>query len=70
LTQDGHAVFATTYDSSSVSVLTWGAVQRATWSWWDCCVEEAYAILPEEALKPEYAPGFNYSQLLADLKAL
>jgi len=67
LTQEGHAVFAVAYDQNGVTVLTWGNTQQATWAWWDECVDEAYAILPPEAARPGFAPGFNVAQLQADL---
>jgi hypothetical protein len=67
LTNDGHAVFAVGYDQNGVTVLTWGNTQQGTWAWWDECVDEAYAILPQEAKDPSYAPGFNIAQLQADL---
>jgi hypothetical protein len=67
LTTDGHAVFAVAYDSTGVTVLTWGNIQKATWPWWDECVDEAYAILPPEAKQSDFAPGFNFAQLQADL---
>ncbi len=70
LTQDGHAVFAVEYDQNGVTVLTWGNTQKATWGWWDECVDEAYAILPPEAKKRGFAPGFNFAQLQADLGAV
>lgn len=68
LTNDGHAVFAVAYDQEQLTVLTWGSTQQATWDWWDECVDEAYAILPPEAKKQGFAPGFNYAQLEADLQ--
>ena len=70
LTNDGHAVFAVAYDEAGLTVLTWGNTQRATWDWWDECVDEAYAILPPEARTPGFAPGFNFAQLEADLAAV
>jgi len=70
LTHDGHAVFAVAYDPKEVTVLTWGNTQLATWAWWDECVDEAYAILPPEAANPDFAPGFNLTQLKADLAAV
>lgn len=70
LTQDGHAVFAVAYDNAGVTVLTWGNTQSGTWAWWDECVDEAYAILPPEAKKSDFAPGFNFDQLKADLEAV
>jgi hypothetical protein len=67
LTNDGHAVFAVAYDQTGVTVLTWGNTQQGTWAWWDECVDETYAILPPEAKKPGFAPGFDIKQLQADL---
>jgi hypothetical protein len=67
LTNEGHAVFAVAYDPNGVTVLTWGNTQQATWAWWDECVDEAYAILPPEAKKPDFAPGFDIAQLESDL---
>jgi len=70
LTQDGHAVFAVSYDSKGLTVLTWGNTQAGTWAWWDECVDEAYAILPPEAKKYDFDPGFNFEQLKADLASV
>lgn len=70
LTNDGHAVLAVAYDQTGLTMLTWGNTQRGTWSWWDECVDEAYAILPPEAAKPNFAPGFDIAQLKVDLAAV
>ena len=67
LTKDGHAVLAVGYDAATLTMLTWGSTQKGTWAWWDECVDEAYAIVPPEAKKAGFAPGFNVQQLLADL---
>ena len=67
LTNDGHAVYATGYDKNGVTVLTWGNTQQATWSWWDECVDEAYAILAPQAKKADFDSGFNFVQLKTDL---
>jgi hypothetical protein len=67
LTNEGHAVFATGYDRNYINVLTWGNTQKGTWDWWDECVDEAYAILPPEAKKVDFDPGFDFKQLKADL---
>lgn len=66
LTRDGHAVLAVAYDQKELTVLTWGNTQQATWEWWDECVDEAYAILPQEATNPAYA-GIDLAQLKQDL---
>jgi hypothetical protein len=67
LTNDGHCVYAVAYDQNNVTVLTWGNTQLGTWAWWDECVDEAYAIVPQQAQNAKFA-GFNVKQLEADLK--
>jgi hypothetical protein len=69
LTNDGHAVYAVSYDATGVTVLTWGNTQKGTWAWWDECVDEAYAIIPPEAIMKGFS-GFNLAQLKADLAAV
>jgi hypothetical protein len=69
LTQDGHAVYVVGYDAKGVTVLTWGNTQKATWAWWDECVDEAYAILPPQAKVVDFS-GLDLTQLYADLAAL
>ncbi|HTP29858.1 MAG TPA: hypothetical protein VMK12_29895 [Anaeromyxobacteraceae bacterium] len=70
LTNEGHAVFAVAYDPNAVTVLTWGNTQTGTWDWWNECVDEAYAILPQDAKDSEFAKGFNFAQLETDLEAV
>lgn len=69
----GHAVPVVAYDVRGVTVVTWGALQRMTWTFWETYCDEAYAILSNDSLngKNENAAGFNVQQLqedLADLK--
>jgi hypothetical protein len=64
------------YDSRSLTVVTWGALQSMTWGFWAAYCDEAYAILSPDYLDQKagqtVAPnGFNLAQLqedLADLK--
>jgi len=63
-------VYALGYDQDTVTVLTWGNIQKGTWAWWDECVDEAYAILPPEAKDGRFAPGLNFAQLEIDLNAV
>ena len=70
VTNDGHAVFAVAYDSNGVTVLTWGNTQKATWAWWDECVDEAYAVLSPEAENAKFKAGFDFAQLKADLQSV
>ena len=67
LTEDGHAVYAVSYNPEGVTVLTWGSTQGGTWDWWDQTVDEAYAVLAPEAQKTGFAAGFNFAQLQADM---
>ena len=72
----GHAVPVVAYDSRSLTVVTWGALQTMTWGFWAAYCDEAYAILSPDYLEQKggqsIAPsGFNLTQLrddLADLK--
>jgi len=67
LTQDGHAVYAVAYDAQGLTVLTWGNTQKATWAWWDECVDEAYAILSPQT---KTFDGINLAELQSDLDAV
>jgi hypothetical protein len=67
LLNEGHSVVMGAYDQGGGTALTWGDTQLWTWDWWDECVDEAYAILPREAMQPGFAPGFDFKQLQADL---
>jgi hypothetical protein len=68
----GHAVPVVAYDSRGVTVVTWGALQTMTWSFWEAYCEEAYAILSADYLtgKKTTPQGFNMQQLQADLADL
>ena len=70
LTRGGHAVYATGYDPECITVLTWGNIHKGTWGWWDECVDEAYAILSDEARTAGFSPGFDFDQLRRDLAAV
>lgn len=68
----GHAVNVTAYNSTYVTVATWGMRMRMTWGFWRKYVQEAYAILsPDWATGTKVAPsGFNFGQLQTDLATL
>jgi hypothetical protein len=68
----GHAVPVVAYDSRGVTVVTWGAMQVMTWSFWEAYCDEAYAIISNDYLtdKKETPGGFNMTQLQADLQDL
>lgn len=68
----GHAVPVVAYDSRGVTVVTWGALQMLTWSFWEAYCDEAYAILSTDSLtgKKTTPAGFTMQQLQSDLADL
>jgi hypothetical protein len=68
----GHAVPIVAYDARGLTCVTWGALQRMTWTFWQAYCEEAYAILSADLFtKKKTTPqGFNLQQLQADLADL
>ncbi len=68
----GHAVPVVGYDPRTLTVVTWGALQRMTWRFWSTYCDEAYAVLSKDWLdkhgvNPE---GFDLAALENDLSAL
>jgi len=65
----GHAVPVMAYDARGVTVVTWGALQTMTWTFWEAYCEEAYAIVSDDYLtgKKKTPQGFSMQQLQADL---
>jgi hypothetical protein len=68
----GHAIPVVAYDARGVTVVTWGALQTMTWSFWEVYCDEAYAILSKDYLtgKSTTPEGFSLKQLQADLADL
>jgi hypothetical protein len=68
----GHAVWLVGYDAHSVTVVTWGQEQKASWEWWDKYVDEAWAVISEDFLtKRERTPqGLDVAALEEALEAL
>jgi len=68
----GHAVPVVAYDARGLTVVTWGALQTMTWTFWEAYCEEAYAIISNDYLtaQKETPAGFNLAQLQEDLKDL
>ncbi|HEX4518234.1 MAG TPA: hypothetical protein VH063_01510 [Gaiellaceae bacterium] len=64
----GHAVDVVGYDETGLTVVTWGALQRLTWSFWERYVDEAYCILSADFLQGGRSPaGFDLETLQRDL---
>jgi len=67
----GHAVMVVGYDSHGLTVITWGATKRMTWSFWDAYCDESYAIISTDFAGTKPAPnGFDLAALQQDLKVL
>jgi hypothetical protein len=69
----GHAVPVVEYDQRGLTVITWGAVKRMTWGFWDAYCDEAYAVLSDDWISKvnKKAPNqFDLKTLQADLAAL
>jgi uncharacterized membrane protein YgcG len=65
----GHAVPLLAYDQDSLTVVTWGALQKMTWSFLDKYCEEAYALISQDWLSAagNSPAGLNLQQLTSDL---
>jgi len=67
----GHAVPVIGYDAHSITVVTWGAVKKMTWTFWDTYCDESYAVIsPDFAAKNKAPNGFDLAALEADLKQI
>jgi hypothetical protein len=64
----GHAVPVVAYDPSGLTVVTWGALKRMTWGFWQAYCDEAYALLSDDFLSAGETPGgIDLAALQADL---
>jgi hypothetical protein len=69
----GHAVPVVAYDARGLTVVTWGALQVMTWTFWEAYCDEAYALLSEDYLSTDLKKtpeGFDLAALQADLNDL
>lgn len=65
----GHAVDVVGYDEEALTVVTWGALQELTWSFWDRYCDEAYAVLSADFLADGRSPeGLDLAALRRDLE--
>jgi len=68
----GHAVNVVDYDTSGVTVITWGRPLHMSWDFWAHYVDEAYAIIAVEEFNTagKTVEGFNIAALTADLASI
>jgi hypothetical protein len=72
--QGGHAVVVPMYDAASniLTCITWGAIQKMTWAFWQKYVTESYVLLSPAWLSTRGLDpsGFDLAALQADLAAV
>ena len=68
----GHAIFGVDYDSTYLTVISWGQLIKVEWTAVPAYFEEGYGIVsPEWVNDTTKAPnGFDMAALTADLKAI
>ena len=70
--EGGHGVIVVGYDADFVYIVTWGKIQKASWSWFLKYCDEAYAIPSQDFIESTgVAPsGLNMAQFQSDLSAV
>jgi len=64
----GHAVNVVSYDAHFLTVVTWGALQKMTWRFWDRYCDESYAVLSQDFINGGIAPNaIDWASLQQDL---
>jgi hypothetical protein len=67
----GHAVPVIGYDSEGLTLITWGAIKRMTWSFWNTYCDESYVIISPDFVNTKPAEnGFDLAALQQDLKEI
>ncbi len=67
----GHVVPVIGYDNNGLTIVTWGAIKKMTWQFWDAYCDEAYALISTDFAGSEPAPnGFDLAALQKDLKMI
>ena len=69
----GHAVPIVAYNPRGVTVITWGTYKQVTWEFVDAYMDEAYALLSHDWIKPETGisqSGFHFESLQRDIGVL
>ena len=68
----GHCVVATGCNRFGVDIITWGATESMTWTWWETYGSEAWVVIPEIFTETDHGPVWNIDilTLQQDLKNL
>lgn len=68
--EGGHCVIIVGYDEKMFYVVTWGEIQAVTKEWFQCYLEETWAIITPEAVQAGKLRDFRLSDLQADIQKL
>lgn len=68
--EGGHCVIIVGYDEKYFYVVTWGEIQAVTKQWFQCYLEETWAIITPEAVEAGRVRDFRLSDLQEDIKKL
>lgn len=66
----GHCIWAVDYTRYGVVVVSWGGLILVDWGFWDEYVEESWAVISPEIIRPTSGrdiQGFDLATLRADL---
>lgn len=68
----GHCVVVTGSNRFGMDMITWGAEDSMTWSWWERYGSEAWVVIPEIFVEANHGPvwSIDISTLQADIKTL
>jgi hypothetical protein len=67
----GHCVIAPKADAEALYVVSWGAVYKMTWAFWDQFVDEAYAVIDLDWGNAKGTPyGISLEALAKQMEAL
>jgi hypothetical protein len=66
----GHAVNCVAWDQHYITIVTWGALKKMTWAFWQNYCDEAYAVLSQDFVnKQQVAPNaLDWASLQQDLQ--
>ncbi len=68
----GHCILFTGYNSTWLELVTWGALHRCSYAWYETYCDEVWAVISQEAVKTGHGPGnvLDLAALKADLSRL
>lgn len=68
----GHAIPLVAYDQDSLTCITWGALKKMSWNWFDAYCDEAYGLLSTDWINAagNAPPGFDFAALAVDMQAI